>query len=229
MKKIIITTIGLLLFLAGCSTTNTKESSTKESVSTTESSVMETSVSTESTAASTTSTSRSSEAQTSQQSTSVAVTSQTTTQSTPATQPVKTTLWSTTKSAELASFMSSWGQEMGQQYQSYDNQSQVDYYGLQVPKSILDGEWTMVIDQTPVSVEWTDNGEGEADFQLVAVYSDINDVASTAGHLYFFGFQQEQPKVFITQQNQGNPNNYLYFKETENSELKNGFSKIANR
>lgn len=34
--------------------------------------------------------------------------------------------------------------------------------------------------------------------------------------------------MLITSQNQGNPNNYLYFKETENKELRDGFSNIVN-
>lgn len=34
--------------------------------------------------------------------------------------------------------------------------------------------------------------------------------------------------MLITSQNQGNPNNYLYFKETENKELRDGFINIVN-
>jgi hypothetical protein len=138
-------------------------------------------------------------------------------------------LWNPNKASELAMFMSTWGQEMGQQYKSYNNSTNANYYGMPVPQAILDGEWTMVIDQTPVSVEWTGNGTGQADFQLAAVYSDIEDSSKPGvNHLYFFGFQQNQPKVLISQQNQGNPNNYLYFKETGNAELKNGFDQIVN-
>ena len=33
--------------------------------------------------------------------------------------------------------MQSWGQEMGQQYRSYDDHVQANYYGLQVPQDIL--------------------------------------------------------------------------------------------
>ncbi|WP_240672954.1 DUF4767 domain-containing protein [Enterococcus durans] len=31
----------------------------------------------------------------------------------------------------------------------------------------------------------------------------------------------------VTSQNQGNPNNYLELRETDNQELKNGFSQIV--
>nr|WP_311796237.1 DUF4767 domain-containing protein [Enterococcus hirae] len=45
---------------------------------------------------------------------------------------------------------------------------------------------------------------------------------------FFFTINPGVPKVLITSQNQGNPNNYLYFKETENKELKDSFSNIVN-
>lgn len=154
---------------------------------------------------------------------------QASTNTTQASQPVTHVLWDASKSAELATFMQSWGQEMGQQYRSYDDHVQANYYGLQVPQDIFDGKWTTVINQTPVSVEWSENGEGQADFQIVAIYSDIDHATPAGGHLYFFGFQQKQPKVLITQQNQGNQNNYLYFKETANESLKNAFIQLANR
>ena len=54
-----------------------------------------------------------------------------------ASQPVTHVLWDASKSAERATFMQSWGQEMGQQYRSYDDHVQANYYGLQVPQDIL--------------------------------------------------------------------------------------------
>jgi len=44
-------------------------------------------------------------------------------------------------------------------------------------------------------------------------------------HVYFFGFEN---KVYLTQQNQGNENNYMYFSETQNQQLKQGFVDIVN-
>ena len=35
-------------------------------------------------------------------------------------------------------------------------------------------------------------------------------------------------KFILTQQNQGNENNYLYFNETQNQQLKQGFIDIVN-
>lgn len=240
----IVATVGLLLLLGGCATNGTKESSAKEKVTTTTStsgtsstsSTMSTTNKTKtstttstSTAEITSSTATATTATTTEaQSTSESFQTQTSSDSAKQSQPVKTSLWSSSKASKLTAFMSTWGQEMGQQYRSYDDHVQANYYGLQLPQYILDGEWTMVIDQTPVSVEWSENGTGQTGFQLVAVYSDIDHPLPSGGHLYFFGFQQNQPKVLVTQQNQGDPNNYLYFKETGNNELKNGFNQIVN-
>ncbi|MCR1943705.1 DUF4767 domain-containing protein [Enterococcus gallinarum] len=230
MKKMLVTTMGLLLFLAGCSANKTEETSSTEKVVTTESS---TSQSTSTKSANATSTeaskSRTTESSEQQSSNEQSAQPQASTNTAQASQPVTHVLWDDSKTAELATFMQSWGQEMGQQYRSYDDHVQANYYGLQVPQDIFDGKWTTVINQTPVSVEWSENGEGQADFQIVAIYSDIDHATPAGGHLYFFGFQQKQPKVLITQQNQGNQNNYLYFKETANESLKNAFIQLANR
>lgn len=230
MKKMLVTTMGLLLFLAGCSANKTEETSSTEKVVTTESS---TSQSTSTKSANATSTeaskSRTTESSEQQSSNEQSAQPQASTNTAQASQPVTHVLWDDSKAAELATFMQSWGQEMGQQYRSYDDHVQANYYGLQVPQDIFDGKWTTVINQTPVSVEWSENGEGQADFQIVAIYSDIDHATPAGGHLYFFGFQQKQPKVLITQQNQGNQNNYLYFKETANESLKNAFIQLANR
>ena len=226
----LVTTMGLLLFLAGCSANKTEETSSTEKVVTTESSTSQ-SISTKTANATSTeaSKSRTTESSEQQSSNEQSAQPQASTNTAQASQPVTHVLWDASKSAERATFMQSWGQEMGQQYRSYDDHVQANYYGLQVPQDIFDGKWTTVINQTPVSVEWSENGEGQADFQTVAIYSDIDHATPAGGHLYFFGFQQKQPKVLITQQNQGNQNNYLYFKETANESLKNAFIQLANR
>lgn len=226
----LVTTMGLLLFLAGCSANKTEETSSTEKVVTTESSTSQ-SISTKTANATSTeaSKSRTTESSEQQSSNEQSAQPQASTNTAQASQPGTHVLWDASKSSELATFMQSWGQEMGQQYRSYDDHVQANYYGLQVPQDIFDGKWTTVINQTPVSVEWSENGEGQADFQIVAIYSDIDHATPAGGHLYFFGFQQKQPKVLITQQNQGNQNNYLYFKETANESLKNAFIQLANR
>lgn len=139
-------------------------------------------------------------------------------------------LWSKGKSTALASFMSVWGKSMNQRYQSYRPGQPTDLYGVLLPDSILPaGDWQMVVDNRPMSVVWSEDGLKAEPYQLLSVYSDTEYAQQTGAfdsHVYFFMIYEGQPKVFITQQNQGNTDNYLYFTETENAELRQGFSDI---
>lgn len=139
----------------------------------------------------------------------------------------KTSLWNPEKDAKLNNFMMSWGPTMDQEYKQYNEKTNVDLYGVMLPAAILSNEWTMAVNESPVSVEWSDNGEGNADYQLVAVYSDAETQPYLAKHVYFFVFHNGQPEVLITQQNQGNENNYFYFKQTESTDLVNGFNSVV--
>lgn len=138
----------------------------------------------------------------------------------------KTSLWNPEKDAKLNNFMMSWGPTMDQEYKQYNEKTNVDLYGVMLPAAILSNEWTMAVNESPVSVEWSDNGEGNADYQLVAVYSDAETQPYLAQHVYFFVLQKGQPKVLVTQQNQGNEKNYLYFNQSQNQELNNGFNSV---
>ncbi|KXU10905.1 hypothetical protein WEIDD23_00246 [Weissella sp. DD23] len=46
--------------------------------------------------------------------------------------------------------------------------------------------------------------------------------------MYLFTLHNEKPEVLVTQQNQGNPEGYLYFKPTDNQALASGFASIVN-
>ncbi|MGC4698597.1 DUF4767 domain-containing protein, partial [Enterococcus faecium] len=141
---------------------------------------------------------------------------------------VKNTLWDSEKSTQLATFVPQWGKTLGQEYKSYNLQNNVSLYGTPLPSAVIDGNWKMAINEAPVTVQWSEDGTGHADFNLVAVYSDVETGEYLGQHVYFFGFQNGQPKVYLTQQNQGNENNYLYFNETQNQQLKQGFIDIVN-
>ncbi|RXU72574.1 hypothetical protein CYQ85_13775, partial [Enterococcus faecium] len=141
---------------------------------------------------------------------------------------VKNTLWDSEKSTQLATFVPQWGKTLGQEYKSYNPQNNVSLYGTPLPSAVIDGNWKMAINEAPVTVQWSEDGTGHADFNLIAVYSDVETGEYLGQHVYFFGFQNGQPKVYLTQQNQGNENNYLYFNETQNQQLKQGFIDIVN-
>ncbi|MBO1094975.1 DUF4767 domain-containing protein [Enterococcus casseliflavus] len=138
-------------------------------------------------------------------------------------------LWNDDKDKKLNDFMNTWGQTMNQTYKQYSPNNNVDLYGLQLPDWVLNNnKWQAVIGNTPIVLNWSESGEEESGYSLVAVYSDAETQDYLSKHVYFFTINSGVPKVLITSQNQGNPNNYLYFKETENKELKDSFSNIVN-
>ncbi len=141
---------------------------------------------------------------------------------------IKQELWDTNKASQLETFVTQWGKTLGQEYKSYNLQNNVSLYGTPLPQAVINGDWKMAINEAPVTVQWSEDGTGHADFNLVAVYSDVETGEYLGQHVYFFGFQNGQPKVYLTQQNQGNENNYMYFNETQNQQLKQGFIDIVN-
>ncbi|EME3547453.1 DUF4767 domain-containing protein, partial [Enterococcus faecium] len=134
----------------------------------------------------------------------------------------------TNKASQLETFVPQWGKTLGQEYKSYNPQNNVSLYGTPLPQAVINGNWKMAINEAPVTVQWSGDGTGHADFNLVAVYSDVETGEYLGQHVYFFGFQNGQPKVYLTQQNQGNDKNYMYFNETQNQQLKQGFIDIVN-
>lgn len=140
----------------------------------------------------------------------------------------QTTLWNETKASQLRSFMEDWGAEMEQTYQAYSPGNNVDLYGLALPDGVLSGsdKWQAVIDDTPIDIAWSDTGESSEAYNLVAVYSDAETQDYLDKHVYFFTIHNGSPLVLVTSQNQGNENDYLYFTETENAKLKEGFKQI---
>lgn len=143
-------------------------------------------------------------------------------------------LWNTVKSQKLASFMQSWGNTMNQQYKSYGPGNNTNFYGLALPQKF--DQLLLKVDNQEVSMKWSTNGKGNADYNVVAIYCDSDSAQPMNEHLYLFTFHNGHPVVLITQQTNGNvekapdngPDDGLHFKETENQDLKNGFNQIAN-
>lgn len=219
MKKSVII-MGVLigvLALSGCSKsedTITKNSSTSQtSISTTMSSTKQSNITTSSTTSTTSSTSQSME-------------------STSETISEPETAWNAEKSGALDSFMTSWGQEMGQTYGAYQPNNNVNYYGVQFPSEVVgaNAKMPIAINDIIVSSEWSETGESYADYSIVAAYSDAqtgSPKASMSRHVYLFGFTNDQPVVLVSMQNQGMPDGALHFRLTENAALTNGFQGIV--
>lgn len=216
MKKSVIS-MGVLigvLALSGCSKsedTITKNSSTSQtSISTTMSSTKQSNITTSSTTSST--------------SQSIESTSETISE--------PETAWNAEKSGALDSFMTSWGQEMGQTYGAYQPNNNVNYYGVQFPSEVVgaNAKMPIAINDIIVSSEWSETGESSADYSIVAAYSDAqtgSPKASMSRHVYLFGFTNDQPVVLVSMQNQGMPDGALHFRLTENAALTNGFQGIV--
>lgn len=135
--------------------------------------------------------------------------------------------WTATQKRELADFMSSWGAEMGQAYQAYDPTNNGDFYGIKFPADLLNGSRTVKVDGQAAEFKWSAAGEKTSGYQVVAAYSDTETANYAAKHFYLFTLSAGQPKVLVTMQNQGNEDNSIIFKETENQALKNGFAQIV--
>ncbi len=213
MKKWLLLLIGMGILFTGCTSENTRTKAKVETDTTIETKKSKT----QSTEQTTTEMKQSVEASTSES---------LTTES--SSEEVKSTLWDSEKSTQLATFVTQWGKTLGQEYKSYNLRNNVSLYGTPLPQAVINGNWKMAINEAPVTVQWSEDGTGQADFNLVAVYSDVETGEYLGQHVYFFGFQNGQPKVYLTQQNQGNDKNYMYFNETQNQQLKQGFSDIMN-
>lgn len=140
-------------------------------------------------------------------------------------------LWNNEKKQELARFMDSWGTLMGQSYTAYFPGKDVNFYGFEFPTPLTENALTMTIayQNEPIDIQWSETGEEPDRYNLVAVYSDIAAGSMFNNHLYLFTIYNGQPLVLITMQNQGNDNSYLYFNQTENTDLANGFAQIVNQ
>ncbi|WP_159722539.1 DUF4767 domain-containing protein [Enterococcus sp. CSURQ0835] len=141
-------------------------------------------------------------------------------------QTTETNDWNTTKEKELAVFMSSWGAEMGQTYQAYSPSNNSDFYGIKFPNDLLNGSRNVKVSGQVVKLHWSKDGNG-SDYQVVAAYSDSATANYGGKHFYLFALVSGQPQTLVTMQNQGNEDNSIEFKETENQDLRNGFAQIV--
>lgn len=144
-------------------------------------------------------------------------------------------LWNEQKAAQLAQFMSRWGETMGQTYESFTPEYSASFYGFLVPQEIITAESLQpAVNEQPANFVWSTDGQTpDAQYQIVATYSDVNGYSDSPynglmeQHVYLFVFQNGQPHVLMSMQNQGNEKNYFYLQETQNQALKQGFLTIV--
>ena len=138
-------------------------------------------------------------------------------------------LWNKEKSNKLYQYVKEWEKTLNQNYKEYTIDNKVNYYGLHLPGDTEKvGQARLVLEGDKlVSMKWSPEGNQKDVYNVVAVYSDIENVVGPASHLYYFTILNGEPIVLVTEQNQGNDKAYLYFKRTANVYLQEGFEKIV--
>ncbi|WP_207696149.1 hypothetical protein DOK67_0000649 [Enterococcus sp. DIV0212c] len=143
--------------------------------------------------------------------------------------PVTETIvpWNLQKRLDLLAFMQSWGDVMGQSYIEYYPGFEANWYGYHFP-SIFSRN-NIAVGGNQAVLQWSENGTVSNVYNVVAIYSDIATTDKLERHLYLFTILNGQPIVLVTMQNQGNPENMIYFKQSQNADLNNGFAEIVGR
>ncbi|MGY3779374.1 DUF4767 domain-containing protein [Isobaculum melis] len=132
--------------------------------------------------------------------------------------------WNSQKKIALAAYMNTWGQKMGQSYIEYSPGADVNFYGVNFPSTFAQNN--IAVNGARAAINWSGDGTGNNVYNVVAIYSDVETTTNMERHLYLFTLVNGQPMVLITMQNQGNAENLIYFTETQNTELRNGFAQI---
>ena len=139
------------------------------------------------------------------------------------------TPWNKEKSNKLYQYVKEWEKTLNQNYKEYTIDNKVNYYGLHLPGDTEKvGKSRLVLEGDKlINMKWSPEGNQKDVYNIVAVYSDIENVRGPASHLYYFTILNGEPIVLVTEQNQGNDKKYLYFKKTANVYLQEEFEKIV--
>lgn len=138
-------------------------------------------------------------------------------------------LWNEAKATKLQRFMVDWGNDMGQTYKEYTPDHSVNYYGIQLPERLINGDVPLLVDKQTVPVQWSETGNDGTGYQLVAVYADVETANGPDLHCYLFTIYNGQPVVLIGQHKGYYQYGTLDTKETENVTLKAGFAQIVDQ
>lgn len=128
--------------------------------------------------------------------------------------------WDDTKQDKLDNFFDAWAKTMKQSYDKYDGDGQIETAaGEKFPQDFD----KVKVNGNKASLAYHPNGEGDADYNVVAIYN--YDKGEAASHItYFFAFHDNQPIVLVDETTNGD---YVQTKETANQDLIHGFADIA--
>lgn len=138
-----------------------------------------------------------------------------------------TSLWNADKQSQLATFMIDWGNRMGQPgYRRLTKDSDVDFIRFVNNNHVVVNTDSKDNGQEFKSVEWSTNGEGNSEYNIVDSY--IWYSGHVGVNFYLFAIHNGQPVVLVSNQTQGNERNALYVWPSENADLQNKFAEIVN-
>lgn len=142
--------------------------------------------------------------------------------------------WDADKTEALRNFViEQWGPSFSppQYYLSYHPRNEGSFFGVSLPSGVLSGpgqQMTPDFQGEAPELVWSENGQvGAGQTAVVGIYSDIEASKSQLAHLYLFTIKDGQGIAWITEQNQGNPENRLYFRPTKNQELQAFFENLV--
>jgi hypothetical protein len=132
------------------------------------------------------------------------------------------TLWNSTKDQALATFMTSWGQTMKQDYHKYDGTNSlhvsvgIDYPDM-LPTEQVNGQEGLL--------GWTPTGKGSYQYNVVAIYNHDGTEPPLPNRItYFFCFDQQGTPIILVDESRDGPARAV---PTANQQLLAGFKKIA--
>ncbi|MFD1484901.1 DUF4767 domain-containing protein [Lacticaseibacillus baoqingensis] len=132
------------------------------------------------------------------------------------------TPWDAAKDQQLKAFIDQWAPTMGQAYTEYDGHHPLKTStGVTYPDA-LNG---MAINGDPGTIGWSPQGNGNYDYNVVAIYNYDGTVPPLPNRItYVFAFHHSQPVVLVDQSRDGEP----ALSPTQNADVRNGFTKVAN-
>lgn len=131
--------------------------------------------------------------------------------------------WSADQDKQLSDFMSAWQSSMGQSFKgTYDGQS-INHSGFVYPDQIKEAAQTAYVYDQMEQLTWY-QGQGSGRFVVYAAATG-GQVRQSFPMLYLFALdtKDNSPVVLVSQTTNGQ---YLWFYETENPQLRDGFAQI---
>ncbi|WP_125707632.1 Lreu_0056 family protein [Companilactobacillus zhongbaensis] len=130
------------------------------------------------------------------------------------------TLWNDKKDKQLESFINQWAPTMGQSYDKYDGTNPIKSTNGAVYPDDLSKE---NVNNSNASIGWSKNGEGNYDYNVVAIY-DYDSGTTVQRITYLFAFHDGQPVALVDQSTNGP----LQAAPTKNTDVASNFESIAN-